>query len=330
MRYRFVWLLLLAACNPAFATCQSRFLNPITDVNWRCAFPMNIGGLVSFGGDSRDSASETNIDFAVCSCLKKGGGTIVGVNVAFWEPSRLIEVVKDPYCFPSLGTKLANPKGGSLSGAVSTKRTMPETAYQAHYYIFPVWAMLKMFVDVPCLAGNRIDGGGQDLDLAAITEVLPNWNNDLLAFLLNPEALLFGNPAAVISCMADAAAAAVDAPTESLFWCMGGWPTVYPVAGKVRSEHVTEAAATAAGRMIYQIGRIGGLLDHGMDACGAVRTLIWRKRNYRFHFAQPVRGSQCLYFGTPKELWEFNKNRPISGDNFSLVLFRRVKCCIGY
>ena len=331
-RYWILGFLLLTWAGASSAACTSSFLNPITDVNWQCAFPMNLGGLISFGTTSDTGDSETNIDFPVCSCLRSGGSTIVGINVAFWEPSRLIETVKEPFCFPSLGTGFSNTKAGTLLGRHDTQSKAADkaTTVQAHYYIYPIWAMLKMFTDVPCLAGNRIDGGGQDLDLAVITEVLPNWNNDLLAFLINPEALLFGNPAALVSCMADAAATTIGAPLESLFWCMGSWPGVYPLAGTVGTTHIAQANAVAGGRLLYQIGRLGGLLDHGMDACGAVRTLIWRKKNYRFHFAQPVRGGQCLHFGTPTALWEHWKNQPVNGDNFSFVLFRRVKCCLGY
>lgn len=319
-------LALLMLSSTAYAKCTSSFMNPVTDVNWQCAFPMNIGGLVSFGSSGGSPDSDTEIANPVCSCLLSGGGTLIGANVAFWEPSRLVEVVKDPFCFPSLGTQLTNPTGGKLHGANDENNT----TYQAHFFIYPLWAMLDLFLDVPCLAGNRVDGGGSELDLALMTEVLPNWNNDLLAFLLNPEALLFANPAAVMTCMADAASQAKGRPMEELFWCMGGWPGVYPVAGNIRSGHTTEAAATAAGRVIYQLGRAGTLLDHGMDSCAAVRTWIWRKKNYRFHFAQPVRGGQCLNFGTPTTTWETRKNKPVGGDNFSMVLFRRVKCCIGY
>lgn len=326
------WMALLGCliAGQAVATCNSTFLNPITGINWQCAFPMNLGGVVSFGVNEDNSVSDSNVDFPVCSCLLQGGATLVGVNVAFWEPSRLIETVKDPFCFPSLGIGMPSLKGGTLLGANTSGSGKDATTVQAHYYVYPVWAMLKMFLDVPCLAGNRVDGGGQDLDLAMITEVLPNWNNDLLAFLLNPEALLFANPAAMVSCIADMAAATADAPLNELFWCMGGWPGVYPAAGKIGTDHIVEANAVAAGRLIYQIGRLGGLLDHGINACGSIRTVYWRKRNYRFHFAQPVRGGQCLHFGTPTPLWERFKNTPVKGDNFSMVLFRRVKCCLGY
>ncbi len=320
--------LLVAAVPTVQAQCVSSFLNPISGLNWRCAFPMNLGGLIAFGQEADNPDAYTKVGFPICTCLRQGGSTLIGVNVAFWEPARLIETVKDPYCFPSLGVGLPNPKPGSLGGEANERRT--NNFVQAHYYVFPVWAMLKMFVDVPCLAGNKVDGSGQDLDLAMITEVLPTWNNDLMAFLINPEALLFANPASVLSCMADAAAATKGMPLNELFWCMGGWPTVYPVAGSVPSTTQLVGNTTAAGRLLYQAGRAGLLLDHGIDSCGAIRTLIWRKRNYRFHFAQPVKGGQCLSFGTPPALWEHFKNKPVDGDNFSFVLFRRVQCCVGW
>ena len=321
-------LLVLAWSGDTMAKCASSFLNPVSDVNWQCAFPMNIGGVVSFGVNSDNRDSDTELQNPLCSCLLQSGHTLVGATVAFWEPSRLIETVKDPYCFPSIGSQLANLDPGSLQGGSDSGSQT--TSMQAHYYIFPVWAMLDMFLDVPCLAGNRVDGGGAEMDLAVITEVLPNWNNDLLAFLLNPEALLFSNPATLLSCMADAASQANGKPIDALYWCMGGWNGVYPTAGKVGAEHMTEASGVLGGRLIYQIGRLGALLDHGIDECVAHRTWIWRKSNYRFHFAQPVRGSQCLHYGSPTPTWERKKNKPTRGDNFTQVIFRRVRCCLGY
>lgn len=321
-------LILFVSSGSVHANCQGTFINPITSVNWSCMFPMNLGGVMSLGGKSDRGASDINVGSPICSCLNQGGKTIVGLNVGFWEPARIIETVKDPYCFPTIGTSMGSPVPGSQSGSSSKKYG---SFSQAHYYIFPLWAMLKMFKDVPCLAGNKVEGTGKDFDLAMITEVLPTWNNDLMGFLINPETILFANPAAVASCMADSAAVATRGrPLNALFWCMGGWPGTYPVTGHVQTNKVLLASTTSAGRALYMLARKGVVMDHGINACGSVRTWIWRKENYRWHFAQPVRSASCNYFGTPSLLWETAKNPPINGDNFSYILFRKMRCCIGY
>lgn len=326
---RHIACFVLGICSlTAEANCSGTFLNPITSVNWRCAFPMNIGGVISFGESGGTAGTDSNIRHPICSCLQSGGSTIIGLEVSFWEPARLIETVKDPWCFPSLGTSLPNPRPGSLRGTGA--RDGKTTATQSHYYIFPAWALLNMFVDVPCLAGNRVDGGGNEFDLAMITEILPTWNNDLMALLISPEALLFANPAAALACMADAAAATTGMPLNELFWCMGSWPTTYPMSGTLPTDNYIVGNAAAAGRTLFMMARNGAVLDHGLDACGSVRTTIWKKRNYRIQSAYPVRDSGCQTFGKPGVLWERYKNTPLNGDNFSWVLFRRVKCCIGW
>jgi conjugal transfer pilus assembly protein TraU len=66
-------------------------------------------------------------------------------------------------------------------------------------------------MDFPCTEKR-------DFDLAYMTEVDPLWNDDSLAFIINPEALLFGNPIAQTACVADSVAAAVYQPIDPLFW----------------------------------------------------------------------------------------------------------------
>ena len=51
------------------------------------------------------------------------------------------------------------------------------------------------------------------------------------SFIINPEALLFGNPIAQTACVADSVAATVSQPIDPLFWCMGSWVRLSPVGG---------------------------------------------------------------------------------------------------
>src|SRR3546814_15665732 len=83
-----------------------------------------------------------------------------------------------------------------------------------HYYIAPVWKMLDMFTDLPCIEDDGFD-------VAMITEVLPTWQPGTLGAITQPEGILFGNPAAGLACMGDSAAAAAGKVIDPLFWCMG-------------------------------------------------------------------------------------------------------------
>ncbi|MDL1978028.1 MAG: TraU family protein [Deltaproteobacteria bacterium] len=74
---------------------------------------------------------------AICVCPS---ATIArpGVTFAMWEPARLIETVKDPWCFPSLGMKLDGGEGftgAELRGGTESMGNQEgmRTFAQAHY-----------------------------------------------------------------------------------------------------------------------------------------------------------------------------------------------------
>ena len=330
MRNRFlVFLFLMAGTGlltpmSAYATCRAFFFNPITDIDWNGIFPIKIGGVTLVGSDI--STPPDNISSPICVC----GPPIpkIGITASFWEPARLVETVKDPYCFTLLGTQLLNPKPGFLGGGTET-HTENQTAgtfAQVHWYIFPVWAALNLFLDVPCLDKTPFD-------ITYMTEIDPTWNNDLTGFILNPEALLFGNPAAQLACIADSVASNASYPLDPLFWCMGSWGSAYPLTGHIGSEDPTEANAGLAARMIYKLGREGILWDPGMSVCGSTLTPIWVKSHYRFQIVKPVKGSLVTPIGRSSLIWGAAKNPPWGTasngpDDFLWMVFRKVSCCV--
>ena len=306
---------------PAHAECRDAFFNPITDIDWNGIFPVDIGGVQIIGSDI--STPPDNISSPICLC----GSPIpqIGITASFWEPARLAETVKDPYCFPLLGMSLLNPKEGFLGGErESESEDMPASTFQqAHWFIFPVWAILGYFLDIPCL-----EKGGADI--AYMTEVDPLWNDDMTAFIINPEALLFANPAAQLACVADSVRSNVSYPINDLFWCMGSWGSVYPLSGHLDNSNYVEANAGLAARMIYKLSRELLTWDPGINVCGPTLTPIWYKDHYRIQIAKPVRGSVTL-IGRSGLMWAGMKNPPVGGnapDNFVWVIFRRVDCCL--
>lgn len=302
--------------------CKASFINPITDIRWDAMFPVEIAGIEIKGPSNLPDPDKVNS--IICMC-KRGNNIILGVTISYWNPSRIIETTKIPYCFSTLGgIKIQNPKPGTKEGTVNTDT--PYSKQNAHWYVFPVWHILDLFVDVPCLPT-------EGFDLAYITEIDPTWNNDSVGFILNPEALLFANPVAQMACIADSVSATANKPIDSLFWCMGSWGSSYPMTGGISEDNYIKANAGLASRMVYKMNREALHWDTAMDYCGAEITPIWAKSHYKMHMMKPVR-SEPMFVGRPSVLWESNKN-PVFGtgqnapDNFSWMLFQRVKCCLG-
>ena len=92
-------IILAALPSPAIALCpKSQVLETmLTKVCWGCVFPFRLGGKTLISkGFAPDPTAPTS---TFCHC----DDTILpGVTVGFSEPIRLIEVVKEPFCFPSL------------------------------------------------------------------------------------------------------------------------------------------------------------------------------------------------------------------------------------
>lgn len=315
----FIAFMLLLFSDVSFAGKCGPAVNPATDISWQCVFPIRVGGLVqkAAAGHGLDEDPDT-ISNPVCVC-----GATIGVSWSFWEPSRMIDTVSDPYCMGAIGKKLSNPKPGQLRGVLSRTGGSSRAFQQMHYYIFPLWSLLNLFMDLPCTDKKTFD-------LVMISEVLPHWNNEIMALILTPESVLFSNPVTQMACAADAIAASMGLPINKLFWCQGSWPSVYPLSGSITATDYVEANAAIAGRAIFMMGRIGSLWDPGVTECGVVPTPIWRKRNTRLQLAKPVKSGSCMPIGRPGLLWTAFKNPPMAGDNFSWMMFRKVKCCVGW
>src|SRR5690606_1323202 len=72
----------------------------------------------------------------------------------------------------------------------------------------------------------------EPMDMQYATELDPLWDDDELAFLINPEAILFANPIAQAACVADSLKASVTKfGIDALFWCSGSQGSIYPLSG---------------------------------------------------------------------------------------------------
>ena len=318
----------MAVCSsvPGFAQCKTgAFLNPLTDVAWENMFPAKIGGVTIMSNNSIEEPPDV-LSSPICVC-----GATIGTTVSFNEPSNIAETVKDSMCFTVAGVSVplgsdADYRNGSLDSAPDQRTEM---IYQnGHWYTFPVFALMNLFTDFPCL-----QRGG--LDMLWIGEVDPTWSNDLLSFFENPESLIFGNIVTQMSCAADSVAANIGYPLDPLFWCMGSWGSAYPVGGNIATSLTVQGNAALAARMIFKQGRMGLLWDTATSQCGPSLSLIWQKSHFHLQIAKPVTGSQAIPIGRSSMLWGTLKNPPFgtskSGDSdFLWIIFKKRVCCSGY
>lgn len=316
-------LFLLALPDYSNAICKNTPFNPVTDINWQGILPIKIGGVTL--KKAEDDNPDEKVSFPVCVC-----GVKVGIKASFAEPARLVETLKDPYCFLTIGAQLSNPSQGFLGGNKKERAgggaSSGGTFQQVHYYIFPVWAVMDLFLDIPCFEEKS-------MDIAYISEVDPTHNNGVLSFILNPEALLFANPVAQLACVADSVAANAGYPLDPLFWCAGSFGSAYPLSGHTSNENYVEGNALLASRMIFKLARTGLLRDTASSYCGAIMLPMWVKSHYRMHMVKPVRDSRVYPIGRSSLIWGSMKNPPFNAgrnasDNFLWLLFRKHTCCI--
>jgi conjugal transfer pilus assembly protein TraU len=289
---------------------------------YSCMLPLKIAAVPIAVGPMPDfSPDESNIPVCVCP-MPPPIFVRIGIPISFFNPTRVIEPVTSPLCFPSLGVSMSDvvPPGMLAGGdATKTKDGAPRTFYQSHELIFPIMGILQVMVDVACMENS-------DIDVAYLTEVDPLWNVDSLGVFLTPEAILFGNPIAALACVADAVSSQVFFPLDPLFWCKGSHGMAYPMTGNIGSKGMVEDSASAAENMIYGMHR-RGLGTHD-SMCYKIPTPIWKKSDYRLQIVKPIPHPIGFGIGQSGLVWDMAKNPPMIGDNFVYLRFKKLNCCV--
>ena len=310
------------------AKCQGKFVNPFTDICWSCVFPITIGG-ISVSGELKEPSGSHNL---VCTC-PRWPIPKVGVPVSFWEPVRLVDVTREPYCMVNLGGfKIAGGDnshkhaGSVATGGGGSARSLKHDFYQVHWYVYPVIYWLELLTDFLCLEKGS-------LDIAYLTEIDPFWNDDETSFIINPEAVLFANPIAQAACAADCVTATSGFPLDLLFWCGGCQGSLYPFTGSI-SAHVggVQASLLATERMIAKLHREGLLWGYIGDAglCDKYPMPIIRKGQYKTQMVYPIPVTNgCQPLGRSEILWGSGKEFPYKGEDFGYLIWRKRNCCLG-
>ncbi len=317
---------LLWAGTASAQSCTGRFVNPISDVCWECLFPISIGPLTI--GSTGGVVDTPNPSSPICFC----GSPIprIGLSLGVWEPARLVDVTRTPWCFPNLGGLTIDPGLPAARGRTGSSGGdgAKGSVWHAHYYMYPLLSWIGVLLDLGCL-----EGGG--LDIAWVSELDPAWLDDELSFLLNPEAALFANLPAQAACAADCAAASVGLPQDGLFWCAGCQGGMYPLTGNV-AAHVggVQASLLAAQRLVYRLHRAGLAWGTSGSAalCGRYPMPVMKKSQYRWQMTEPVPATTpatgCNPTGRSSVLWESLRELPVSGESFGYLLWRKRSCCL--
>lgn len=307
-------------------TCGGRMPNPVSDICWMCIFPINIAGVVPITANqvpNHDAPPPT-----MCACpMALPPYVRWGFGVSFWETARFIEVVRQPYCSPTLGGVEMDSGSPLWAGTNhSQSRGTGWSFYHAHVFTAPImdWVGATIASGI-CMSSNN------SMDIMFMTELDPIWNDDAGSLSIAPEAVLFNNPVTILACVADSASAIVSQfGLDPLFWCAGTAGHAYPMTGHNAGHHgAIDSTVNTMAKAIMTLHRVGLAQDTSTEAalCGSVYQPIWRKNQYKYNMMYPTpRPERGLGIGAPTWFYA-GAEFPYEGEDYNYMVFRKRKCC---
>jgi conjugal transfer pilus assembly protein TraU len=315
------WLACLLFCF-ASSLCagEGKLINPITDICWKCVFPIHVAGMNTTPG-YHDSAKYQD---RLCFCA--GFPPKAGIPVAFWEPTHMVEVTRIPYKLIGFGGVSIGKSGLKKHGAVSNVGESGRSSfYNVHYYIWPLLHWMGVLTQFPCLDNSP-------LDVAYLSEFDPFWDDDEWSAVVSPEGLLFANPLAQMSCAPDCISASASGPIDSLFWCAGCSGSLYPYTGHV-PHHVgaTQASFLIVQRLLAKMHALG--LGKGFKENNFCEKHIFpriKKSLYKTQLSFPIAETSgpCPPLGQSNLHWGSGKSFPYKGEDFVYVIWTKKHCCL--
>lgn len=333
-----VAMMLIQLPNKAFADhlCKGRFVNPITDICWECLMPISVGSLINIGkGETPKKRDTSNPTSPICMCVK-ANIPVPGVSIGFWEPVRLVDITRTPYCMTNLGGVAlgSDPKRTGGFNRHYDDRHVHDSFYHVHYYIYPLIYWLELLTDFVCLEESTFD-------VAYMSEFDITWNDEKIQNLLNPEAFLFGNPIAQAACALDCASSTASMPLDSMFWCAGCLGNMYPFSG-ANADHVggVQASSLLTTRILAKMHRIGLAqetstnentdLTGGGKLCRKSRALKIKKSQYKLQMVYPASSSDslgCWPIGLTDTMYSSFREYPNDGQDWGYLIWRKKNCC---
>lgn len=333
---RILWTLLAAlailAAGPASANrCNDAQLfgsNLITNICWSCLLPVRLFG----GSMNPDDPIDANKS-AGCACADELGIPSPGFTLGAWLPYRLFEVVRTPYCLPTIGGIVINDDSTDVRGYFNQNQGFATThSYHVHVWSFPLATMMDLLVSKECNPGNY-----QDMDIMMMTEFDPTASDDELSLFVYFETVLFANPASAAACLAECSllSAGVKPSTASFWWCLGCWGPLYPLSTSDSGDFGFHAptSAIAARQLAVKHRRGLGHRTVGKDAlCGGKMEVFMPKAQYKWsqYFPVPEASGRCCHW-TGESQWVtggIRRQVPAEGEDAVHMLWRYTDCCI--
>ncbi len=331
------------------AECRSEFPNVVTDICWKCLFPVRIGGRVVMNSGSMPdcissgtgNSDDFNPDEYICSCDNSRGGKDRGIYVSFWEPARVVEVIQKPGCFPFLfgldfGETFAPYGAYGTRGRGREAEEGGKAFFNVRYYSFPLMWLMDLLE-----GGDYCTDWLNEIDLFYFTEVDPLWNDDELSAYVIPEAKIFGNEIAQAVCSVDCLkVGAAGFPSNLFFWCAGCWGSLYPFTGNTTvQDSPVRVSSLLALRIVARLARlpVPPAIEYDSSSagakCGGIVRPFLKKSQYKLSTIFPVpetKGRCCHSVGASPFLWGEHRNIPGAGEHHSYLLWRKRNCCLKF
>lgn len=323
------YLSLISILSTPLSSDGGKFLNPLTDVCWKCVFPLQVAGYDLYkGGEKSLSDDKNRKQLCHCPAEKKEMPTLIGLPVQFWEPSRLIDVTMVPYKLIGMGGMRLN-KSEKKRGASYVCGNTKYAFYHVHVYEYPLLNLVGMANDLIC---TEFAGDECDIKIAYISEKDWTWYNDKLLTYFNPEMLLFANPVAQVSCTSDCIQSTLQKPNDLLFWCAGCQGSLYPLFGFV-AEFVgpLQASLLLVQRIIAKFHQKGWLKAYKDGSyCKKEYSMRPKRTQYKTQLLYPVASTKgpCNALGKTEIFWGANKTFPVKGEDFCFILWTQRRCCL--
>ena len=315
------------------------FQSLMTDVCWTCSLPISLFGL----SDPPEGAN----DSFMCACPDDLGIPIPGFSVGFFQPDQILETSQIPWCSPTLGgiqltedyTHIGNTMETTETiGASSTTRTDNQDIKMAQYhYNYLASPILKM-MGVLAIPECDKTPGMVDLDIMFLSPLTMEWYDDLLSFVINPDAVAFANPIGQAMCIYDCAETMVTNRASETNWhCAGCDGSLYPLTGNVvgAADNPIQASSLITQRAIAKSHRLGlSAQTMGKEAmCEYLYNPTIPKSQYKVQMAFPTAqasGECCQPLGQNWLKWGLGRLSPGGGKDTTFVynVFRWADCCI--
>lgn len=310
----------------------------MTDICWSCALPISLFGLT----DPPDGA---NTDF-MCACDNDLGIPIPGFSVGFFSPDQILEASTVPYCSPTLGGIQLSNDYTHIGTAIDKKQDDDPSIFSIdeevgtlvqYHYNYLASPVLKM-MQVLAIPGCDKNPGIVDLDIMFMSPLTLEWYDDMLSFVLNPDAVAFANPLGQALCIYDCAEIMLTGRASEAHWnCAGCNGSLYPLTGNIvgSTDNPIQSSSLITQRAIAKAHRLGlSPQTMGKEAmCEYVYNPMLPKSQYKVQLAFPSPnsgGTCCQPLGENWLKWGLGRMSPGGGKDSTFVynIFRWTDCCI--